>query len=30
VGDDAVGVEHDDDRMSDAVRVTAGGVVLVE
>ena len=27
---DAVGVEHDNNRMRDTVRITAGGVVLVQ
>ena len=30
MGDDAVGIEHDDHRMGDAVHITAGGVVLVQ
>ncbi len=30
MGDDPIGVEHDDYRMGDAVRVAAGAVVLVQ
>ena len=30
VGDDAIGIEHDNDRVRDTVRVAAGGIVFVE